>query len=84
MIEYDTELGIYMSEEKGFNLELWNERWKNITDDVGDIKSDMANIKKMTIGALIGIAGWSLIQIYGQLNHSVAHAETPPVAVAHK
>ena|ERR1700743_1626733 len=81
LYELDSLVGAGMSDgERGFNLELWNERWKNVTEDVGDIKTEMANIRKLTMVLLISVAGWALVQLYSQVSGqliSKAHAEVP-------
>lgn len=55
---------------------LWDERFKNIKEDVEEIKKTVADLSKLMILTIIGITGWALVQLYAQLATN-AHAEVP-------
>lgn len=61
-----------MPNDNGFNLDLWNERWKNIQNDISKIETSITNLIKMMFGIIIAILGWALIQVYGQVTAKAA------------
>lgn len=75
-------LKVYVMSENEFNLPLWNERFDNIRSDVEEIKKTVSDIGKLMILTIIGITGWSVVQLYAQIMTKPANAAPVPVAIA--
>lgn len=75
-------LKVYVMSENEFNLPLWNERFDNIRSDVEEIKKTVSDIGKLMILTIIGITGWSVVQLYAQIMTKPANAAPIPVVIA--
>lgn len=72
-------LKVYVMSENEFNLPLWNERFDNIRDDVEEIKKTVNDLGKLMILTIIGITGWSVVQLYA--NVMAKPAQAAPIAI---
>lgn len=47
------------------------ERWAAIRETMTEMKASISTLNKMMLGVMIAVAGWALVQLYGNVAHPV-------------